>query len=59
MADGGLEDHARTEKRLVKKMGIERTLFEPDLSEEEIIRRAYDKRGLEIAFRYNYEEMPQ
>ncbi|MGA2796644.1 MAG: DUF488 domain-containing protein [Thermoguttaceae bacterium] len=59
LADAGLEDHERTEKRLVKKMGIERTLFEPDLSEEEMIRRAYDKRGLEIAFRYNYEEMKQ
>jgi uncharacterized protein (DUF488 family) len=59
LADGALEDHARTEKRLVKKMGIERTLFEPDLSEEEIIRRAYDKRGQETAFRYNYEEMTQ
>ena len=59
LADGSLEDHARTEKRLVKKMGIERTLFEPDLTEEEMIRRAYDERGLEIAFRYNYEEMPQ
>jgi uncharacterized protein (DUF488 family) len=59
LADGGLEDHARTEKRLVKKMGIERTLFEPDLTEEEIIRRAYDERGQETAFRYTYEEMPQ
>jgi uncharacterized protein (DUF488 family) len=59
LADGGLEDHARTEKRLVKKMGIERTLFEPDLSEEEMIRRAYEERGQEIAFRYNYEEMTQ
>jgi hypothetical protein len=29
------------------------------LTEEEIIRRAYDERGQEIAFRYNYEEMPQ
>jgi uncharacterized protein (DUF488 family) len=59
LADGSLEDHAHTEKRLVKKMGIERTLFEPDLSEEEMIRRAYDERGQEIAYRYNYEEMTQ
>jgi len=59
LADGNLEDHAFTEKRLVKKMGIERTLFEPHLTEEEIIRRAYVERGQEIAFRYNYEEMPQ
>jgi uncharacterized protein (DUF488 family) len=59
LADGNLEDHACAEKRLVKKMGIERTLFEPHLTEEEIIRRAYDERGQEIAFRYDYEEMPQ
>jgi uncharacterized protein (DUF488 family) len=59
LADGNLEDHAGVEKRLVKKMGIERTLFEPDLTEEEMIRRAYDERGQEVAFRYNYEEMPQ
>jgi uncharacterized protein (DUF488 family) len=59
LADGIAEDHASTEKRLVRKMGIERTLFEPNLTEEEIIRRAYDERGNEIAFRFNYEEMPQ
>jgi uncharacterized protein (DUF488 family) len=59
LADGSLEDHNRTEKRLVKKMGIERTLFEPDLTEEELIGRAYEERGLETAFRYNYEEMQQ
>jgi uncharacterized protein (DUF488 family) len=59
LADGNLEDHACAEKRLVKKMGIERTLFEPHLTEEEIIRRAYDERGQEIAFSYDYEGMPQ
>jgi uncharacterized protein (DUF488 family) len=59
LADGNTEDHTLTEKRLVRKMGIERTLFEPDLTQEEIIRRAYDERGREIAFRFNYEEMPQ
>jgi uncharacterized protein (DUF488 family) len=54
--DGVLEDHADTEKRLVKKMGIERTLFEPDLSKEEMIRRAYEERGNEIAFRTDQDE---
>jgi uncharacterized protein (DUF488 family) len=57
LADGSLEDHAVAEKRLVKKMGIERTLFEPDITEEEMIGRAYEERGQEIAFRYDYEEM--
>jgi uncharacterized protein (DUF488 family) len=57
LADGGLEDHASAEKRLARKMGIERTLFEPNLTEEEIIQRAYEERGREIAFRYDYEEI--
>jgi hypothetical protein len=39
-------------------MGIERTLFEPNLTNEEIIERAYDERSHEIAFRLNYEEIP-
>jgi uncharacterized protein (DUF488 family) len=59
LADGSLEDHASAEKRLVKKMGVERTLFEPDLTEEDIILRAYDQRGQEIAFAYDREETPQ
>jgi uncharacterized protein (DUF488 family) len=59
LADGSLEDHASAEKRLVKKMGIERTLFEPDLTNEEMIERAYDERSQEIAFRSNHEDTPQ
>jgi uncharacterized protein (DUF488 family) len=59
LADSIAEDHAITEKRLVRKMGIERTLFEPNLTDEEIVRRAYDERGAEIAFRFNSEEIPQ
>ncbi len=51
LADGSLETQARAERRLVRKMGIERTLFEPDLSEEEMIQQAYDKRAEQIAYR--------
>lgn len=58
LADGSLEDHASTEKRLVRKMGIQRTLFEPNLTNEEMIERAYDERSHEIAFRSDYEETP-
>jgi uncharacterized protein (DUF488 family) len=57
LGDGNIENHADSEKRLVKKMGIERTLFEPDLTEEEMIRRAYEERGQEIAYRQDREEM--
>jgi len=59
LADGNLEDHASSEKRLVRKMGIERTLFEPDLTNEEILERAYDQRARQIAFRYGSEETQQ
>ena len=57
LADGSLEDHADAERRLVKKMGIERTLFEPDLTQEEMIGRAYEERGQEIAYRSDFQEM--
>jgi uncharacterized protein (DUF488 family) len=56
LADGSLEDHAIAEKRLVKLMGIERTLFEPNLTNEEMVNRAYDERSQEIAFRASREE---
>ena len=45
LADGSLEDHADSEKRLVREMDITRTLFEPDLTERDLIERAYDQRG--------------
>ncbi|MGW8257191.1 MAG: DUF488 domain-containing protein [Thermoguttaceae bacterium] len=57
LADGALEDHAVMEKRLVRKKGIQRTLFEPNLTNEEILCRAYEQRGREIAFRYDPEEI--
>ena len=41
LADGTLEDHAIAEKRLVRELDIGRTLFEPDLSENDLIERAY------------------
>lgn len=51
LADGTLEPHPQTEQRLVQRMGIERTLFEPDLSDEELIARAYESRSGEVAYR--------
>jgi GNAT superfamily N-acetyltransferase len=51
LADGQAEDHAAAERRLLRLTKEERTLFEPDVSEEELLRRAYEKRGRQIAYR--------
>ncbi|MEX2560500.1 MAG: hypothetical protein WD403_11325 [Pirellulales bacterium] len=60
LADGATEDHAHTEKRLVREMEVFATLFEPDLDEEQLIEQAYDKRARQIAHRMNEEEgVPQ
>jgi uncharacterized protein (DUF488 family) len=50
LADGALEDHACAERRLVRELDIRRTLFEPDLTECDLIQRAYSQRGREIAY---------
>jgi uncharacterized protein (DUF488 family) len=59
LADGTLEDHARTEKRLIRELDIGRTLFEPDLTESDLIERAYAQRGREIAYHEENEGLPQ
>lgn len=51
LEDGGLESHAAAEQRLVRRTGAARTLFEPDLSEAEVIQQAYDLRAIQIAYR--------
>jgi uncharacterized protein (DUF488 family) len=57
LADGTLEDHALAERRLVRELGLGRTLFEPDLTESDLIQRAYDQRGREIAYREENESL--
>ncbi len=57
LTDGTWEDHAATERRLLRLTGEERTLFEPDLSDEELLERAYETRGREIAYRRQPEEV--
>ncbi|MEX2118553.1 MAG: DUF488 domain-containing protein [Pirellulales bacterium] len=59
LADGATEDHAQTEKRLVREMEVFATLFEPDLDQEQLIEQAYDKRAHQIAYRINEEGVPQ
>jgi len=50
LADGSVENHIQIEKRLVQRMKLGSDLFEHNLSEEELIERAYLKRGQEIAY---------
>jgi uncharacterized protein (DUF488 family) len=51
LADGEAEDHAAAQRRLLRLTKEERTLFEPDVTEEELLGRAYEKRGRQIAYR--------
>ena len=48
--DGIVEEHHQAELRLVRYLKIEPTLFEPDMTEEELIERAYQKQQDTISF---------
>jgi uncharacterized protein (DUF488 family) len=56
LVDGKLEEHHETERRMVREIGSD-PLFDRLLPEEELIQRAYDERGREIAYRANEEEV--
>lgn len=49
LADGSIENHDQTERRLVKETGVQRSLFEPDLTKADLIERAYDRQSEKIA----------
>jgi uncharacterized protein (DUF488 family) len=49
-ADGRAESHEDAERRLVHSVGVERTLFEPDLTDRELLERAYDIQAGRIAY---------
>ena len=48
--DGSIEEHSQTEQRLVQKMKVERTLFDADISDDQLIQKAYDKKAEQIAY---------
>ena len=52
LSDGRAEPHEDAERRLVHSLGLERTLFEPDLSAGDLIERAYDIQAGRIAYGY-------
>lgn len=51
LADGTLEEHADTERRLMKLVGVARDLFQQDAGEADLLERAYQTRGRQIAYR--------
>lgn len=56
LADGEVENHADTERRLLRLTDERPTLFEPNLSERDLIERAYETRGRQIAYRQTDKE---
>lgn len=57
LADGSLEAHAETERRLVRETGVTRTLFEPHRTDDDLVQEAYDERARKIAYRADSEEV--
>lgn len=51
LADGALEKHTDTEKRLLQMMDIAPDLFQQDIKEAALIEQAYKARGKQIAWR--------
>jgi len=50
LADGSIEDHADTERRLVRMLKIEATLFEPAKTIADFTEQAYDQQARNIAY---------
>jgi uncharacterized protein (DUF488 family) len=59
LEDGTLEAHADTERRLMTMTDVQPTLFEPDLTPADLLERAYELRGHEIAYRAEPGEVPR
>jgi len=50
LSDGATEDHADTERRLIKMLKIEPTLFEPARTTADFIEQAYNQQGRNISY---------
>ena len=51
LEDGRIEDHQDAERRLVKMLKIEPTLFKPEKMQSDLIEQAYDQQSLNISHR--------
>lgn len=59
LAGGELEPHSETEQRLIQLTGVGPTLLEPKLDDAEMLFRAYQSRGREIAHRLPVDDSDQ
>jgi len=50
LADGSIEDHSDTERRLIRMLKIEATLFEPAKTIADFIEQAYDQQARNISY---------
>jgi len=50
LVDGGIEDHYDTERRLIRMLKIEATLFEPTKTIADFIEQAYDQQARNISY---------
>jgi len=50
LQDGSIENHIDTERRLVKMLKIEPTIFEPSNTEQDFIEQAYDLQAQKISY---------
>ena len=51
MADGSIEEHQDTERRLVGALGLQNSLFEPVSSDSERLEKAYNQQARKIAYK--------
>jgi len=56
LADGRIEEHQDTERRLIKLLGIENNLFDSALSDAERLDKAYNRQAQKIAYRPSKKE---
>lgn len=50
LEDGSVEEHLETERRLLRTLKIEPTLFEPTKTEKELIEQAYEQQIQKISY---------
>jgi hypothetical protein len=56
LADGSIEDNSDTERRLVRVLKIEPTLFDPTNNQAELINQAYEQQANNISYDYSEQE---
>ncbi len=55
-SDGGIEDNSDAERRMVRMLKIEPTLFEPQKTQAELVDQAYEQQAKNISYDYSIDE---